>query len=130
MIVDSSALVAILTEESDCTLYIKALSTATPKWMSAPSLLETCIVLRREKGIDGVRLLRQFVADAGIRIVSFTEADAEVAFDAYLRFGKGMGHTAALNILDACAYALAVRMKEPLLFKGMDFSKTDIATVV
>jgi ribonuclease VapC len=125
VIVDSSALVAILIEEPDYAMYINSIRNAGSKWMSATSLLEACIVLRREKGAEGVRLLRQFIADSGIGVVPFTEIDAEMAFDAYTRF-KGTGHGARLNILDTCAYALAVRMKEPLLFKGMDFSKTDV----
>jgi ribonuclease VapC len=122
MIVDSPALIAILIKEPD---YAK-IACADLKRMGPPSLLEACIVLNREKGVVGVRLLREFISESSIQIVPFTEADAAIAFDAYLRFGKGLGHPAQLNILDGCAYALAARSKESLLCQGMDFARTDL----
>ena len=87
MIVDSPALIAILIKEPD---YAK-IACADLKRMGPPSLLEACIVLNREKGVVGVRLLREFISESSIQIVPFTEADAAIAFDAYLRFGKGLG---------------------------------------
>jgi len=122
MIVDSPALIAILIKEPD---YAK-IACADLKRMGPPSLLEACIVLNREKGAVGVRLLREFISESSIQIVPFTETDAAIAFDAYLRFGKGLGHPAQLNILDGCAYALAARSKESLLCQGRDFARTDL----
>ncbi len=80
----------------------------------------------RAKGPEGVRALRVLIDTFRINVESFTEADAETAITADTRYGKGMGHPAQLNILDTCSYALAARLNEPLLFKGNDFSCTDI----
>lgn len=124
MIVDSSALVAIVLEEPDYLTYIDRISEASTKHMSAASLLETSIVINREKGPAGIAILRQFIANAGIGIAAFTANQARLAFEAYRRFGKGMGHPAQLNILDCCTYALAAESGEPVLFKGADFDKT------
>jgi ribonuclease VapC len=128
MIIDSSVLVAIVLEEPDFRNYVDRISKATKRRVSAATLLETCIVVNREKGAVGLEILRRFIADTGIKVVDFTEAHAEIAFDAHLRFGKGMGHPAQLNILDCCTYALAADSGEPLLFKGSDFAKTDLKT--
>ena len=97
---------------------------------AAPSLLETSIVIRRERGDYGVHILRQFIAETGIQVAAFTESDAEIATEAYRRIGKGSGHPAQLNILDTCAYALAIRLQQPLLFKGNDFTRTDVPSVL
>jgi ribonuclease VapC len=71
-------------------------------------------------------LLEAFLETAEIEVVPMTASQADLAFAAYRRFGKGMGHPAQLNILDCCAYALASESEEELLFKGDDFGKTDI----
>jgi len=113
-------------EEPDYLTYIDRISEASTKGMSAASLLETSIVINREKGAAGIAILRQFIANAGIEIAAFTANQAGLAFEAYRRFGKGMGHPAQLNILDCCTYALAAESGEPVLFKGADFDKTDI----
>lgn len=102
---------------------------AATRKISAASLLETSIVLNREKGL-AVIALERFIADAGIEVVSFTSEHAGLAFQAHSRFGKGRGHPAQLNILDCCTYALAAASGEPVLFKGSDFDKTDIPIVV
>jgi ribonuclease VapC len=128
MVIDSSALVAILCEESDSSVYVRQLFEAPSRRMSAASLLETRIVMNRKKGAEGLEMLRLFMSNADIEVVDFTEAHAKIAFDAHLRFGKGMGHPAQLNILDCCSYALAADSGEPLLFKGSDFAKTDLKT--
>ena len=127
MIIDSSALVAIVLREPDYLTYIDRLAEARGSRMSAVSLLETSLVISRLKGPEGMDVLRQFIADAAIQIVEFSASQAQLAFRAHQRFGKGMGHPAQLNILDCCTYALAAEAGEPVLFKGSDFDKTDIA---
>ncbi len=126
MVIDSSVLVAILLEESGFSLYLDRISRAAAKRLSATSLLETCIVVNREKGEAGLNQLGRLIDTLGIMIFDFTEGQARIAFAAHLRFGKGMGHPAQLNILDCCSYALAAASGEPLLFKGNDFRLTDI----
>jgi ribonuclease VapC len=127
MVIDSSVLVAIALEEPGFLSYLDVISNAPNRNLSAASLLETCIVVNREKGAVGLLRLRQLLSDADIQIVDFTEAQSAAAFAAHLRYGKGMGHPAQLNILDCCSYALASSVREPLLFKGNDFGHTDIA---
>lgn len=129
MIIDSSALVAIVLKEADFMRYIERISEATSKRMSAASLLETSIIVNRAKGSAGVEILRRFLSEAGVQVVAFDEGQARLAFEAHLRFGKGMGHPAQLNILDCCTYALAAELGEPVLFKGADFGVTDLSTV-
>ncbi len=126
MVVDSSAPVAILIEEPGWAVYAQLIKNSRSSKISAPSLLEASIVMRREKGVAGIRALRLFIDTFEIQVEPFTEEDAETAINAYSRYGKGMGHPAQLNILDTCSYALAARLNEPLLFKGNDFSRTDL----
>jgi ribonuclease VapC len=129
MIVDSSALVAIVTNEPGRDEFIERILSSPAKRMSAASYLETAIVLKREKGALGMPLLDQLISETGIEIVALTRDQARIAHDAYLRFGKGMGHPAQLNILDCCTYALAAQSGEPVLFTGADFGRTDIQIV-
>lgn len=129
MIVDSPALVAIVLEEPDSSKFIQRISEATSKKMSAASLLETSIIVNRQKGSAGIEILRKFIAEAGIQVTGFNETQARLAFEAHLRFGKGMGHAAQLNILDCCTYGLAAESGEPVLFKGADFAKTDLVSL-
>ena len=127
MIIDSSALVAIIAGEPEREQFLLTIGAAAVRKMSAASLVETSIVINRRMSAPGIPLLRQFIADAGIEIAAFTANQARLAFEAYRRFGKGMGHPSQLNILDCCTYALAAESGEPVLFKGADFDKTDIA---
>jgi ribonuclease VapC len=127
MVIDSSMLVAILCEELGFERYTKLILSSPKRLMSAASLLETRIVVNREKGAAGLERLGRFINTADIQIVDFTEAQSAIAFAAHLPYGKGMGHRAQLNILDCCSYALASSVREPLLFKGNDFGHTDIA---
>lgn len=127
MIVDSSALVAILTSEPERDLFLRLMAAAPIRRLSAASLLETSIVLNRLMGNSGKILLDDFLLEAGIEVMPLTASQARAAFAAYRRFGKGMIHPAQLNILDCCTYALAAEHGEPLLFKGDDFGKTDLA---
>jgi ribonuclease VapC len=125
MIFDTSAILAILLNEPDMELYIDALNVAKKRMMSAPTLFELMVVIEAKKGESGSRELDLFLHRAKIEIIPFDADQAEIARVAWKHFGKG-NHAAGLNYGDCFAYALAKQLGEPLLFKGSDFSKTDI----
>lgn len=129
MIVDSSVLIATLLGEADSAVYIEALSGSGRKFMSSFTYLESAIVIEARKGTEGSRALAELVSVAEIEQVAFDAALAEVALDAWRRYGKGR-HPAGLNIGDCASYALARVMNKPLLFKGDDFTKTDVPSAV
>jgi ribonuclease VapC len=91
VIIDSSALVAIFTKETDWADYVGAIARATLRVISAPSLLEATIVLKRKKGDDGVRLLHRFIKESNILIAPFTEDDASIAFEGFCPNGCKSG---------------------------------------
>lgn len=124
MVVDTSAIVAILLQEDDAPHYADAIADADPVVMSAASYVELSIVAL-SRGPRGRVELDGTLADAAIEIVPVTVAQARLAAHAYDRFGKGR-HPAALNFGDCFAYALARSRAEPLLFKGADFAQTDV----
>jgi ribonuclease VapC len=125
MIVDSSAVIAILRRESDAAIYSKAIEQAGRKLMAAPTFLEASIVIIGRKGTAASAGLDSFLFRSGIEIISFTAAVAGVAVDAFIRYGKGR-HPAGLNFGDCISYAMAKTELMPLLFKGDDFRLTDI----
>ncbi len=125
MIVDTSALIAILRREPETERITRAISRAPEAMISAASLLEATIVMLRRHGEDGVRDLDLLVAKLDIEIVPFTAPQADIARKAYRRYGRGR-HAARLNFGDCFAYALAQGLSVPLLFKGDDFSRTDV----
>lgn len=129
MIIDSSALLAILNREPDAGLYEASILTETPCRMSVANLLETSIVVESRGGADAGHELDAFLERAGIELVPVTAEHLEAARQAWRRFGKGR-HRAALNFGDCFSYALARVADEPLLCKGNDFARTDIATVL
>jgi ribonuclease VapC len=94
--------------------------------MSAVSRLETAIVVEARKGETGAKSLAELLAVSEIEVVPFDSGQAEIALDAWRRYGKGR-HQAGLNLGDCASYALAAVLNRPLLFKGDDFTKTDIA---
>jgi ribonuclease VapC len=125
MIVDSSALMAIVDDETGADELLAAAATATCR-MSVASYLEVSIVADARSAAHGQRLDR--ILDAlEIELVPVTRRDAEVARVAYRRFGRGSGSPARLNFGDCFAYALSVTAGEPLLFTGEDFVHTDVA---
>jgi ribonuclease VapC len=126
MIIDSSALVAILREEDELHNFTDAILAASDCQMSAGNYLETCIVIDGQRNDRASKNVDQVVLNLGIEIVSTTPLHARMARQAYRRFGKGSGHPAQLNFGDCFAYALAMETGKPLLFKGDDFAKTDI----
>jgi ribonuclease VapC len=125
MIVDSSAMVAILLEEPEGHLFDVAIVSSDLSRMSAAGLLEASMILQSRKGADGVRDLELLIVRFRIEIAPFTESQARLARIAFERFGKGR-HPAKLNFGDCMAYALARETGEELLFKGTDFAQTDI----
>jgi ribonuclease VapC len=128
MIIDASALVALVRVESDADRFFRALSgTREPKRMSAANWLEAAIVIDGSKSPIASRRFDEAVAEAGIVIEPVTLEQADIARAADRDFGKGSGHPAQLNFGDCFAYALAKSMREPLLFKGDDFAHTDVA---
>lgn len=124
MIVDASAILAVLFGESDAERYEKAIAGANCR-MSVASLLEAAIVIEGRGGREAGGELDAFVKKAGIELAPVTTEQAQAARRAWRRFGKG-NHPAGLNFGDCFAYALAELSGEPLLFKGEDFSRTDI----
>jgi ribonuclease VapC len=127
MIVDSSALLAILRAEPEMLACARAIEDAARRRISAANFLETAIVIDGSRDPVASRRLDDLIRAADLAIEPVTEAQARIAREAYRDFGKGSGHPAQLNFGDCFAYALAKVTGEPLLFKGNDFSQTDIA---
>lgn len=126
MIVDTSAIMAILYGEPEEVSFLTILVNAPICRMSAATYVETCVVAdARNKSSDLDRLLHKL----SVRIEPFTEEQARIARQAYRDYGRG-NHPAALNYGDCFAYALAKDMREPLLFKGTDFAATDVRVAV
>ena len=126
MVIDTSALLAILLNEPEADAMIDAFERDHRRMLSTVQLLEAAIVIEAKKGSAGGRELDLLLHRAQVQIVNFTAELAEAAREAWRRWGKG-NHFAGLNFCDCCAYALAQQMGEPLLFKGDDFRKTDVA---
>ena len=126
MIIDTSVLIAILQLEPEAVRMLAAIKKADRRAMSAATLVEAGIVVETRSGEQGARDLDAAVARMRIEIVPLTASHAAHARRAFRRYGKGR-HLARLNLGDCFAYALAKASGEPLLFKGEDFSKTDIA---
>jgi len=129
MIVDSSALLAVLFNESDAETYARALTEADACRISAANFVEVAIVVEAQTKASGSRQFDAFFRRAGIVIEPVTEEQAHIARQAYTDFGKGR-HMAGLNFGDCFAYALAKTTGETLLFKGEDFKKTDISSAI
>jgi ribonuclease VapC len=126
MILDTSALAAILFGEREAELFTRRIYEADSCLMSAGNFLELSIVIESQIGYEGSRQCDMFFRRAGIVIEPVTVEQVHLARQAFLDFGKGR-HPAGLNFGDCFAYALAKITGEPLLFKDEDFKKTDIA---
>ena len=125
MIVDSSAVVAILNREPDAERYEDAIASALKRRMSVANLLEASIVVEGRGGAVAGHELDLLLERFGIELEPVTAEQLAAARRAWRRFGRG-NHAAALNFGDCFAYALAETTGEPLLFKGGDFAKTDV----
>jgi ribonuclease VapC len=128
MVVDTSALMAVLFGEPEAETVARLLADDPKIMISAFNALESAIVIEAKKGEAGGRELDLLLHRARIDIIPFTADQVELALTAWRQFGKG-NHPAGLNIGDCCAYALAKFSGEPLLFKGNDFNQTDIRPV-
>jgi ribonuclease VapC len=126
MIVDTSALIAILRDEPDAMSYAKAIADAAVRRISAATYVEAAAVIDAGRDPIASRRFDDLLREARIMIEPVTEAQARIAREAYRDFGRGAGHPARLNFGDCFAYALARAINEPLLFQGDDFTHTDV----
>jgi ribonuclease VapC len=124
IVIDASAVVAILTGEQEAPDLLESIALAPQRCMSAANLLEARLVLEIGRGLESERI-SELLARWQVEIVAFEPGDVDLAFDTYRRFGKGR-HAARLNMGDCAAYALAKARGWPLLYKGDDFALTDI----
>ncbi len=129
MIVDTSALIAILRNEPEARAFAIAIADAEGRRISAANYLETAIVIDGSRDPIASRRFDDLVREAEISIEPVTAEQAQVAREAYRDFGRGSGHPARLNFGDCFAYALAKTSGEPLLFKGDDFLHAGIRRV-
>jgi ribonuclease VapC len=130
VIIDSSAVLAILFAEDDAGDYARAIEAAEPRRMSAANWLETAIRVDRGGDPTASNAFDDFVRVAEVRVEAVTAEQVRLARQAYGAYGKGTGHPAKLNFGDCFAYALAKIVGEPLLFKGNDFSRTDLKSAL
>jgi ribonuclease VapC len=125
MVLDTSAVLAVLFDETERRTFTEAIEAAERRLFSAASFVGTSMILESRHGAEGVRALDRLLAAANVEIVAVDLAQANAAREAFRQFGKGR-HPAGLNFGDCFAYALAKCRAEPLLFKGGDFSQTDV----
>lgn len=130
MIVDASALIAILRNEKDALTYAQAIEATSRRRMSAINFVEAAVIIDAQKDPIASRCFDDFCRESELVIEPVTEKQAQIAREAYRDFGKNSGHPAKLNFGDCFAYALAKTMSEPLLFKGNDFTHTDVRTAL
>lgn len=130
MIIDTSAIVAILRDEPEAMSCAQAIAAAKSRRVSAANYFEAAAVIDGSRNPIASRRFDELFQEAALRIEPVTEVQARIAREAYRDFGKGSGHEAALNFGDCFAYALAKAMGEPILFKGNDFRHTDLESVL
>lgn len=128
MVLDTSAILALLLDEPEAEAFRAVLEDDETRLVSAATLLETSIVIEARKGEAAGRELDLLIHKAGIEVVPVDAEQVAVALRAYRRFGR-RNHAAGLNLGDVFAYALSRTSGQPLLFKGDDFTKTDVARV-
>lgn len=130
MVIDTSALLAILLAEPDSEVMVEAIVGAEPRLLGAPTLVEAAAVMAARKGPQGEVALDALLQRLDIEVIAMTPEAATFARSAYARYGKGIGSPAVLNYGDCLAYGVARATGEPLLFKGEDFLATDIEAAV
>jgi ribonuclease VapC len=128
MVIDSSAIIAVLLNEANAAQIAEAIDSGSQRLLSAASLLEASIVIESRKGEAAGRELDLLIYRAAIEVVAVDQDQAEIARIAWRRYGKGR-HPAGLNYGDCFSYALARSRGLPLLFQGEDFSRTDIDAI-
>jgi ribonuclease VapC len=129
VVIDSSAVMAILKDEPEAAAFATAIAAAPERHISAVSVLEAGIADARRHGSSGSRDLDALIVAAALQVIPFDAEQAAVARHAFQRFGRGR-HPAKLNFGDCATYALAKSLGQPLLFKGNDFALTDITPVL
>ena len=127
MVVDSSALVAMILREPDAPFFEAKINAATVRMVSAASVLETAIVLQQRTGERGARDLDRFLANSQLQVIPIDVLQLRWARFAFETYGRGQ-HPAKLNFGDCFSYALAKSSAEPILFKGTDFLLTDLVS--
>jgi ribonuclease VapC len=125
MVLDTSAILAILQDEPERRKFNEAIEAAETRSLSTASFVECSMILESRYGADGIRDLDLFIAKAQVSLVPVDEEQADLARRAFRQYGKGR-HPASLNFGDCFSYALARALDEPLLFKGNDFPLTDV----
>jgi ribonuclease VapC len=126
MIIDTSALIAILRDEPEAVSCARAIEAVSDRRVSAANYVEAALVIDGSRDPIASRRFDEFFEEAELVIEPVTERQAKIAREAYRDFGKGSGHPAKLNFGDCFAYALAKVRGEPLLYKGTDFAHTDL----
>jgi ribonuclease VapC len=129
MILDTSAIVAILQDEPESPAFAHAVEDNRPVRVSAANWLEAAILVDGNRSPALSRRFDELLREAAVEVEPVTAQQAELAREAYRAFGRGSGHPAHLNFGDCFAYALAMERDEPLLFKGKDFAHTDVRRV-
>ena len=130
MILDTSAVIAILRDEPEAAAFARAIAEAAKRRLSAVNFVEAAAVIDGSRNPIASRRFDEFLQEAGVAVEPVTEAQARIAREAYRDFGTGSGHPARLNFGDCFAYALAKALREPLLYKGSDFVRTDVASAL
>ncbi|MBP0615966.1 type II toxin-antitoxin system VapC family toxin [Jiella mangrovi] len=130
MVLDTSAVVSVILSEDDAEQIKGALSVSEVSVISAPTLLESRIVLGARIGASAKAKLDAFMSAANVGIMDFTEGQSDIAAEAWRRYGRGSGSSAKLNFGDCFSYALARSLDAPLLFKGDDFAATDVTAAL
>jgi ribonuclease VapC len=129
IVIDSSVLIAILEHEPERTTFFQAIADADRRLISAVSYQETGQVIFSRRGANGLRDLEELITVMQAEIVPHDRALAQFSIEAFKRYGKGIHPDARLNFCDCAAYALAISLEAPLLFKGNDFVATDVQKV-
>jgi ribonuclease VapC len=130
IVIDTSALVAILNHEPERTAFYEAIAAADRRLVSAVTYQEAGHVLIAKRGVNGLYDLEDFLAIIKAEIVPHDVNLAAMSLEAFRRYGKGIDPKARLNFCDCAAYALAKGMNAPLLFKGNDFTETDVQSAL
>jgi ribonuclease VapC len=130
MVIDTSAIFAAIANETDSVKYRTAILSAPFRLISSVTLLETRLILFSRIGSNAIDTLDELIERARVNVIPLDQQQSDIAFDAFKRYGKGQRHPAQLNIVDCAAYALAQSRNLPLLFKGNDFSHTDIRSAL
>lgn len=130
MIIDASAIIAILRDEPEARSFANAIAAAKARRISAVNYVEAAVVIDGSRNPIASRRFDDLFRVAELVVEPVTETQARIAREAYRDFGKGSGHSAGLNFGDCFAYALAKEASEPILFKGDDFNRTDLISAI